>query len=145
MKRAASAIVAALSLAACEQPSEPPSETMQTEAIRKVALPVPADPTISLSIQFAVGSQNDPPGKEGLAYLTGRMIAEASTQNHSLDEILKLLYPLAAAYDVRVDRERATLTGRTHRDNLDRMVAVAKRPLSLASRRRQSYPEAERG
>jgi zinc protease len=91
---------------------------MQTEAIRKVALPVPADPTISLSIQFAVGSQNDPPGKEGLAYLTGRMIAEASTQNHSLDEILKLLYPLAAAYDVRVDRERATLTGRTHRDNL---------------------------
>ena len=32
----------------------------------------------------------------------------------------------------------------THRDSADRMVAVAKRPLTLASRRRRSYPETER-
>ena len=82
-------------------------------------MPVAADPTISFSISFAVGSQNDPPGKEGLAYLTGAMLADAATEKRSLDAILAALYPLAASYGVRVDRERTTLTGRTHRDNVD--------------------------
>jgi zinc protease len=83
-----------------------------------VLLNVPADPTISLSLQFAVGSQNDPPGKEGLAFLTGEMLADAATETRSLDEILAALYPLAASYGMRVDVERTTLTGRVHRDNL---------------------------
>ncbi len=82
-----------------------------------ILLSVPADPTISLSVQLAVGSQHDPPGKEGLAYLTGAMIADAATQKRSLDEILAALYPLATGYDVRVDVETTTLTGRVHRDN----------------------------
>jgi zinc protease len=84
-----------------------------------VLLHVAADPTISFSLQFAVGSQNDPPGKEGLAFLTGEMLADAATAARSLDEILAALYPLAAGYDIRVDLERSTLTGRVHRDNLD--------------------------
>ena len=32
----------------------------------------------------------------------------------------------------------------THRDSLDRMVAVAKRPLTVEARRRRSYPGEER-
>jgi zinc protease len=82
-------------------------------------MPVAADPTISFSVSFAVGSQNDPPGKEGLAFLTGEMLADAATESRSLEEILAALYPLAASYEIRVDRERTTLTGRTHRDNVD--------------------------
>jgi zinc protease len=88
-------------------------------AVPVVLLNVAADPTISFSLQFAVGSQNDPPGKEGLAFLTGEMLADAATEARSLDEILAALYPLAAGYDIRVDLERSTLTGRVHRDNLD--------------------------
>ena len=80
-------------------------------------MPVPADPTVSFSLSFAVGSQDDPPGKEGLAFLTGQMLADAATEKRSLDQILDALYPLASAYDARIDRERTTLTGRTHRDN----------------------------
>jgi zinc protease len=88
-------------------------------AVPVVRLNVAADPTVSFSLQFAVGSQNDPPGKEGLAFLTGEMLADAATETRSLDEILAALYPLAAGYDIRVDLERSTLTGRVHRDNLD--------------------------
>ena len=121
--RGAYVMLAAIALAGCERGSEQ-AESVQPEEIRSVLMSVPADPTISLSVSFAVGSQNDPPGKEGLAYLTGRMIAEAATQNHSLDEILQLLYPLAAGYNVRVDRERTTLTGRTHRDKLDAYLGL---------------------
>src|SRR5690606_14155082 len=89
-----------------------------------VRLPVPGDPTVSFSISFGVGSQNDPPGKEGLAYLTGLMLAEAGTKRRSYEQILEELYPLASDYSVRVDKERTTLTGRTHRDNLDRYVPL---------------------
>ena len=83
-----------------------------------VLMNVPADPTVSFSLSFAVGSQDDPPGKEGLAFLTGEMLADAATEKRSLDQILEALYPLASSYNMRVDRERTTLTGRTHRDNV---------------------------
>src|SRR5690606_15732125 len=89
-----------------------------------VLLPVPGEPTVSFSVSFAAGSQDDPPGKEGLAYLTGLMLAEAATERHSYEEILAALYPLASSYDARVDKERTTLTGRTHLDNIDRYVPL---------------------
>ena len=85
-----------------------------------VLLPVPDDPTVTFSVWFKVGSQNDPPGKEGLAYLTGQMLSEASTKNNRYEDILKKLYPLASGYGVRVDKEMSTLGGRTHRDNIDK-------------------------
>ena len=109
---------AALSVLAASCSREPaPSATPEDSAV--VLMNVAADPTIAFSLQFAVGSQNDPPGKEGLAFLTGQMLAEAATEARSLDEILTALYPLAAGYGMRVDVERSTLTGRVHRDNLD--------------------------
>ena len=120
MRRAAGIGATALAVfgASCTPSSAPPAAT-EPEDAPVVLLNVPADPTISLSLQFAVGSQNDPPGKEGLAFLTGEMLADAATETRSLDEILAALYPLAAGYDIRVDLERSTLTGRVHRDNLD--------------------------
>ena len=94
-----------------------------------VLMPVPSEPVIALSISFRAGSQNDPPGKEGLAFLTGELIADGATREDSLDRILEKLYPLAAGYDVRVDRETSTLTGRTHRDNIDAFVELFRNAL----------------
>jgi zinc protease len=115
--RIAAAALAVLG-SGCAPDAETPSAT-EPEDAAVVLLNVPADPTISFSLQFAVGSQDDPPGKEGLAFLTGEMLVDAATETRSLDEILAALYPLAAGYDMRVDLERSTLTGRVHRDNLD--------------------------
>ena len=89
-----------------------------------VLLPVPADPTVSVRIAFTLGSQDDPAGKEGLAYLTATLMAEGATRAHSYPEILKLLYPMATSYDVRVDKELTTFSGRVHRDNLDAYTAL---------------------
>ncbi len=85
----------------------------------EVLLPLAADPTVSFSVSFAAGSQDDPPGKEGLAGLTASMLGEAATRTNSYDEILEALYPLATGYDVSVDREMTALTGRVHRDKLE--------------------------
>ena len=126
------ACIALATVAACTGEDQPLEESMEgameaTEAEATVAstdsspvlAPVPTDPTISFSLSFGVGSQDDPPGKEGLAYLTGQMLADASTENRSYEEILEALFPIASSYPVRVDREITTLTGRTHRDNID--------------------------
>jgi zinc protease len=127
MRRAV--IVAALVVAACarqEEPSVTPSSADTTAAPKAglVLLPVASEPTVSLSVSFAVGSQDDPPGKAGLAYLTGQLIADGATRQNSLEVILEKLYPIASGYEVRVDREMSTLSGRTHRDNIATFVEL---------------------
>jgi len=102
-------ILLAFGMTACDQSDE---ETA-------VLLHVPDDPTITLKVWFKVGSQDDPPGKEGLAYLTGELLSVGATQDNSYEEILQKLYPLASGYGVRVDREMTVLSGRTHEDNLE--------------------------
>jgi len=109
---------AAIALGACTGEIDP-GPAQLAEETNAVLLSVPTEPTISFSVWFKVGSQNDPIGKEGLAYLTGAMLADASTENTRYEEILEKLYPIASSYRVRVDREMTTLTGRTHRDNID--------------------------
>jgi len=84
-----------------------------------VLLPVKNDPTISFRIWFKVGSQNDPVGKEGLAYVTGQMLSDASTQTLPYAQIIDKLYPLAAGYSASVSVEMTILSGRVHKDNLE--------------------------
>jgi zinc protease len=83
-----------------------------------VLLPVAGDPTVSFRIWFQVGSQDDPPGKEGLAALTASMLAEGSTRQHSYQQIVDLLYPMAADYSASTSVEMTVISGRVHRDNL---------------------------
>ena len=42
-----------------------------------------------ITVQFKVGAQDDPPGKEGLAFITGQMLTDAATEARSLDQILE--------------------------------------------------------
>lgn len=84
-----------------------------------ILMQVDDDPSVSLRILFNAGSQNDPPGKEGLAALTAKFITESATMQYSYEEILGLLYPMAAAVNEQVDKEMTVFTGRTHIDNLD--------------------------
>lgn len=110
MRAAAALTLGTALLVACSEPSQAPAGT-------SALLPAPGDPTISFSLSFGAGSQDDPPGKQGLAYLTGEMLASASTENNGYEAILEKLYPIASSYQIRVDKETSTLTGRTHRDN----------------------------
>jgi len=93
---------------------------------RLVLLPVADDPTVSFRVLFNVGSQNDPAGKEGLAALTAGLIAEGSTKAHSYEEMLALLYPMAADVSEQVDKEMTVFSGRTHKDNLDEFYGLLK-------------------
>ena len=83
-----------------------------------ILLPVQNDPTISFRIWFKVGSQDDPPGKEGLAAITADMLTDASTQKNSYEQVLDKLFPLATGYSASSSVEMTVITGRTHKDNL---------------------------
>lgn len=106
-------------LVACAPQSEQPAGPFDDYAGDAVLLPVENDPTVTFSVWFQSGSQDDPEGKEGLARLTASMISDGATSENSYQEILEKLYPIASSYSIRVDKEMTVLTGRTHLDNVD--------------------------
>jgi len=75
-------------------------------------------PLVTLRLAFRAGSQDDPPGKEGLAALTARMLSEGGSRDVSYSELLEKLYPLAGRMDGQCDKEVTTFTGEVHRDKL---------------------------
>ena len=73
-------------------------------------------PRVEVKLLFAAGSAHDPAGKEGLAALTARMISDGGSSDLRIDEIKKALFPVAASFDGRVDREVTIFTGVVHKD-----------------------------
>jgi zinc protease len=89
-----------------------------------VLFPVAQDPNVVFKLWFKVGSQDDPPGKEGLASLVGDLLSEGGTKAKSYDQILAELFPLAAGYGVSVDKEMTVVTGTVHRDKVKEFYAL---------------------
>ncbi len=118
-----------------------------------ITLPEPESPFVVVNIWVKVGSQNDPPGKEGLAALTANLLAEGSTTADRYDQILAKLYPMAAGWDYSVDKEMTVFRGRVHRDNLaaysrlfeNALLAPAFSPEDFARVKSQTLNFLERG
>lgn len=86
------------------------------EGLAIVEQPSPL-PQVTFKLLFAAGSAHEPKGKEGLAALTAAMVAEAGSREAGIDEIRKALFPMAATFEAKVDREMTVFTGSVHRDN----------------------------
>ncbi|MGZ5380713.1 MAG: M16 family metallopeptidase [Thermoanaerobaculia bacterium] len=82
-------------------------------------------PRLEVKLLFTAGSAHDPKGKEGLAALTARMIAQAGSVDRRIDEIRKALFPMAGSFDAQVDREMTSFTGVTHKDNWEAFLDIA--------------------
>jgi zinc protease len=102
--------------------------------VQKTALP-----RVEVKLLFTVGSAHDPAGKEGLAALTARMIAEAGSQDLPIDEIRRALFPVAATFDARVDKEMTTFTGVVHRDAWKTLADVALPQLTAPGFREEDF------
>lgn len=89
------------------------------EAWRGVTfLPSQSTPLAAIRLVFAVGSQDDPPGKEGLAALVAAIVSEGGTKSLAYEEILEKFYPMAASVEGKCRKEVTTFAGVVHRDNL---------------------------
>jgi len=82
-------------------------------------------PNVMVKLLFTTGSANDPKGKEGLAALSAAMITAGGSQQMAIDEINKVLYPIAGSFNRQVDKDMTTFTGVIHRDNWKKFVDVA--------------------
>jgi zinc protease len=89
-----------------------------------VLMPVAQDPTVSIRLWVQCGSQDDPPGKEGLAALTAAMVSEGATSQRSYEEVLRALFPMAASYSATTDREMTIIGGRVHKDLAERFARL---------------------
>ena len=89
-----------------------------------VVLDSPGNPLAAFRLVFHVGSSQDSPGKEGLAALTALMLSQGGTEEMSLTEVMKALYPMASRVGAQVDKEVTTFIGRTHRNHLEDFYGV---------------------
>ena len=107
-------------------------------ALKAVVLPSKL-PQLNVKLLFAVGSAHDPAGKEGLAALAAAMVADAGSKALTIDQIEKALFPMAASFDARVDKEMTTFTARVHRDNWERFADIALPQLSEPGFREEDF------
>jgi len=122
-------------------------------AAEPVLLPVQEDPNVAFAVVFPVGTQDDPPGKEGLASLTGAMLEEGGTEALPYDRILERLFPLAAGYSVSVDKEMTVIRGVAHREVagdfeelfVEAVTRPGFRPSDFARLRDQAVSSIEKG
>ena len=99
--------------------AEVPSEPVFSSIIQPSSSPL-----VDLRFLFLTGSADDPEGKEGLAELTARMVADAGSEALPYGALQQALFPLAAGFGAQVDKEMTTFQGRTHRDNLARYYEI---------------------
>jgi zinc protease len=109
-----------LLLSACARKKQ---ESMNNDSI---SLKEPQSPYIALNVWIHCGSQNDPPGKEGLAALTAAFLAESSTNHNTYEQIIEKLYPMAAGYDSSVDKEMTNFSGCVYKDHVDSYYGLFK-------------------
>lgn len=121
------ALVFAISAGGCKkkQKEAPTSESEKTD-IRLKVLSIPSETAKSIDVRILVnaGSVDDPKGKEGLTYLTAKMMTEGGTKKRSYSEMLGLLYPMAASIDVDVDKEMTVFVGRAHEDHKEKYFSL---------------------
>lgn len=86
--------------------------------IRQITfLPSPTSNLVAVRVELRVGSQYDPPGREGLAALTAALIAQGGTRTLTYQEVLAKLYPMASSISGVCRKEVTLFSGEVHKDN----------------------------
>jgi len=81
-------------------------------------------PLINVQISFNSGSAQDPEGKEGLAFLTARMISEGGSKAMTFDQITKALFPIAGSFNSSIDKEVTRFTGIVPSEGWERFADI---------------------
>jgi len=88
------------------------------EAQEIIEVKTPEYNNIVIKLMFRNGSISDPVGKEGLTYLTSNLIVSGGTKSLTYSQLQDILYPMAASYNVSVDKEVSIFTFHVHKDFL---------------------------
>ena len=84
--------------------------TLQASAMAVTELKLENSSKVVFKVRFVNGSIADPAGKEGLTYTTAALMANGGAGGMSYSDIQDTLYPWAASYGVKVDKQVTTFT-----------------------------------
>ncbi len=82
-----------------------------------------ANPAIVVRASLQAGAMYDPPGKEGLAYFTARMM-QRGTSHHTFQQISELTDRVGASLNVDGQEHAIQISARCLRDDLDLLVGL---------------------
>ena len=106
-------------------PAEPSPPVVTEDDLPVAAILRPSNSAlISFRLVFGLGAALDPEGKEGLSYITARLLTNGSTRERSYEEIVEALFPMASSIGFQVDKEMAVFQGTVHRDNLEEFYHI---------------------
>jgi zinc protease len=92
--------------------------------IGPVVLPPSTQPLVAVELRFRTGSVDDPEGQDGVTALAARIMSEGGTESLTSQQLLEALFPYAAVWNVRVDKEQTTFSIRVHRDGLEKVSGL---------------------
>jgi zinc protease len=78
-------------------------------------------PFVTVNLLIDAGARRDPPGKEGLAHLTARMLS-LGTAKRSASELSELLDAMGASLSVSAGRDYAVITARALKKDLPKIL-----------------------
>ncbi|HSP19092.1 MAG TPA: pitrilysin family protein, partial [Myxococcaceae bacterium] len=111
-------------------PARPETATAVTAAlpppgpVGPVLLPRSLQPLVSIQLRFRTGSVDDPDGQAGITALAAEVLFEGGTERLTSQQLREALFPYAAEWQVRVDKEQTTFAIRVHRDGLDTVAGL---------------------
>ncbi len=91
-----------------------------------VELRQPKSNKVVIKLMFRNGSIADPKGKEGLTYATANLLTQGGTKEMTYSAIQEKIYPWAAEYSSKVDKEVTIFTFAVHVDFLDQFYPIMK-------------------
>jgi zinc protease len=89
-----------------------------------VVFPPSTQPLVAVELRVRSGSVDDPDGQAGITALAARIMSEGGTEAVTAQQLLEALFPYAADWSVRVDKEQTTFSIRVHRDGLDKVSGL---------------------
>ncbi len=125
-KTAPAAAPAAQATPTAAPPAAPPAETPLPPPgpVGPVVLPPSDSPLVVVELRFRAGSVDDPDGQKGVTALAAHLLSEGGTQALTSQQLLEALFPYAADWWVRVDKEQTTFGMRVHRDGLEKVSGL---------------------
>jgi zinc protease len=91
--------------------------------LKVVEVKKPGIPVIHFKVMIKSGSQDDPDGKEGLAYFTANLLRRG-TKSYSRDQIEEMLDLIAGRLDIQTEKEVIVISGTTLKENLDKFYPI---------------------
>jgi zinc protease len=98
-------------------------DTQLANGVRLLAVPNTETPTVTIRAVFAMGQRDEPPGKAGLASLTGSLMHEATLQRSSA-EFSEALERIGASVGVSAGQYETTVSLNVLSKHLDAGVAL---------------------